>query len=236
MVLVLGCWSSSVLMVRFAGIFILHSRNRDLTSLFDVKFFLTSSGSTVLHQEVDFAGVERNYVQISWIFWFAAEFSLSLRPCGASVFNLSIQKSSLCSNRRRFSCCDRFTLSCSISVNLACWLNECPGSKKCLSKAPPVGLLTSCLCVFMRRFAGGSLLPTYCLAGQSSQWPRYRVFLLRQFRSCLMSNSSPVTSLLKVFVDCKWRQHRFFFEDKQAFDPGKRGFRYSLMIFLFLDR
>ena len=126
--------------------------------------------------------------------------------------------------------------SCSISVKRAWSLKECPGSKKCLSKAPPFGLLTSYLWEFMRRWAGGSLFPTYCLDGHRAQCPRYSTFLLRQLRSCLISNSSPVTSLLNVFVDCRWRQHWLFPWVRQALEPGKRGFRFSLTIFFPLER
>ena len=108
---------------------------------------------------------------------------------------------------------------CSSKMNLASWSKLCPGALKCLSKASPVGWLTSCRWVLNLKWAGGSDLPTYWCRGHFRQYPKYRQYGLRQFKECWISNSSPVWSLEKVFVVVSCRQHLFLLLDRHGVHP-----------------
>ena len=165
------------------------------------------------------------------------ELRWSLWPSGARVRSFNIQKSSRSSRISLISSLDRVCSLriCSINMNRASCSKLCPGRRKCLSNWLAFVLSTSERWPLNLLCAGGSDLPTYWLRGHFRQYPRYIMFLLRQFRLCLISNCSPVWSLVKVFDEVSWRQHLFLVELRQGEHPTILGVFFG-RTFLPLDK
>ena len=133
---------------------------------------------------------------------------MSLYPCGSSVPNVLIQKSSLRSSVCR-ACSFVIVLSAISSIMMILKSsNVCPGSRKCLSIAIASSLLTSFRCLFILRLAcWDSSFPTYCSLLHLSQKARYIALVDLHPVRCLISNLFFRDLSVKKLVLTMWVQH-----------------------------